>query len=173
MFRFHFRILAIGVFLVSVGFVDAQNKYPALGKKTKAILHGASKVEVFKLTKNKKNNPPVFEAGFKRGILAAGVPQGAKYATKVGAILTAPATRKPSGASGFGPELGFRFWKRKESVSVMVDLDGMQFYLVTKDAKGKIIERNWGGLFDPQLGPSKQIQKLANKAFAKKAKKGK
>jgi hypothetical protein len=108
-----------------------------LGERTIAILSGATRVEVFRLAKwsAKKPKPPSIGADkIQFPITATGKEKGKEFAAKVRALLFDEVTRTPSGASGLRGDVGFRLWKGKESVTVVVDFEGSQFLIVTRDA---------------------------------------
>jgi hypothetical protein len=145
-----------------------------LGKRTIAILSGATRVEVFRLGKQplpKPKDNTIGLDGLQWPIKATGKEQGAAFAAKVRAFLFDEATRKPSGAGGARGWVAFRLWKDKESVTVVVDFEGMHLYIVTRDAEGKQIRTALGGfLFDAKGGIDKgglfaRIKALAREAF--------
>lgn len=139
-----------------------------LGEKTIAILSGATKVEAFRLEKL----PTIGADKFQFEITAT----GKEFAAKARAFLFDEATRTLSGASGFRGDVAFRLWKEKESVTVVVDFEGSQFLLATRDADGKETHVAFGGfLFDAKGGFDKgdlfaRVHGLALDAFPEDAK---
>ena len=144
-----------------------------LGKEAIAILSGATKVEVFRL--EKKIVPPgvstIGEDTIQFSITATGKEKDEKFAAKVRAFLFDEATRTHSGASGFRGDVAFKLYKGEASVTVIVDFEGSQFLLVTRDAKGKQVGASYGGfLFDKKGDFDKgglfaRVKALAVEAF--------
>jgi hypothetical protein len=145
-----------------------------LGERAVAILSGATKVEVFRLEKwpGQKATPKTLGADkLQWTITATGKQKDKEFAAKVQALLFDEVTRTPSGASGFRGDVAFRLWKEKESVTVVVDFEGSQFLVVTRDAEGKQIKTAVGGfLFNAKGEFDKgdlfaRVKALAVKAF--------
>jgi hypothetical protein len=123
-----------------------------LGERTIAVLSGATRVEVFRLEKQlgpKATPKTIGTDKLQWTITATGKEKDKEFAAKVRALLFDEATRTLSGASGFRGDVAFRLWKDKESVTVIIDFDGSQFLIVTRDAEGKELHTAFGGfLFD-------------------------
>lgn len=122
------------------------------GEKAIAILSGATKVEAFRLDKKILAMPGKNTIGadtLQFAITATGKEKDEKFAAKVRVLLFDEATRTHSGAGGFRADVAFRLFKGDESVTVVVDFEGFQFLVVTRDAKGKQLGGAYGGfLFD-------------------------
>jgi hypothetical protein len=119
-----------------------------LGERTIAILSGATRVEVFRLAKwpaPKPKPPSVGSDKLLFSVTATGKEKGKAFAAKVRAVLFDEATRTLSGASGLRGDVAFRLWKGKESVTVVVDFEGSQFFVVARDAGGKETHLAFGG----------------------------
>jgi hypothetical protein len=151
-------VLALSAALVAE---EPTTKVPAavkrdLGDPAVAVLAGATKVEVFRLEKTPTRPPKPAGIGadeFQFAVTATGKVRGEEFAAKVRDLLFDPATRTPSGASGFRGDVGFTVWKDKESVTVVVDFEGSQFLVVDRDAAGKERRVAYGGfLFDAKGG---------------------
>jgi hypothetical protein len=93
-----------------------------LDRRTRAILEGATRVEVFRL--DGKNGPQPAAEGEERigGFLvtARGKDQGKEFAGELADILADEKTYSRGGEACFWPGVAFRVWKGEECVEVLV-----------------------------------------------------
>ena len=110
-------VLAFPVLLLGCGARQGR-----LDRRTRAVLAGATKVEVFRLDGESEMKPKV--AGERRigGFLvtAQGQDQGKELADKLTAILSDEQTCTDNYAKCFWPGVAFRVWKGEETVEVLI-----------------------------------------------------
>lgn len=101
-----------------------------LDARTKAILAGATKVEVFRL--DGKVDPQPQAEGEKRvggfPVTARGTDQGKEFAHKLADILSDEKTYSDDRAACFWPGVAFRVWKGEESAEVLICFQCNNFY---------------------------------------------
>jgi len=129
-----------------------------LGERTLDVLAGATRVEALRLDYAPRDAKEGILPGQARNreqrwkITATGKEQGREFAAKVRAFVCDEATRTASNAGGYRGDVAFRLWKDGESVTVVVDLVGSWFLIVTRDADGKEVQAAVGGFLFNQKG---------------------
>jgi hypothetical protein len=131
-----------------------------LGDKTIAILRGATKVDVFRISPNMAKKDEEKQIGG-YPITATGAEQKKEFAAKLAAVLLEEKTYFGQQARCFNPGVAFRLWKDKESVDVVICFACTDLRLVSRDADGKEI-KSTSGAFGPDIQP---LLKLAKEAF--------
>lgn len=127
-------------------------KEPDLKKATMGILKEATKVEAFRLDPEAKIKPNAATIGSEKMkflIQETAKPKGKELAAKIRDLLLNPRTRQQGSDNKFKPTVAFRLSRpNKASVTLLMDLKGYNFHILTHDNKGKEVEANRGGIFD-------------------------
>jgi hypothetical protein len=129
---------------------------------TLKMLSGATQVECFRI------DPRTSEKDGGKGdkqidgypITAPAKEQGADFAGKLTAALKDEKSYGPP-ARCFFPGVGFRVWKDKESVDVVICYMCSNFYTVTRDADGKEVSRSQMAGFQKNWAAFLQLAKAA------------
>ena len=120
---------------------DSPNK--GLGEAAQKILAGATRVECFRIdprTTAKADDKPAGKHIDGYPIASTAKEQGREFATKLADVLNDKKSYGPP-ARCFFPGVGFRAWKDKDSVDVIICYACSNFYTVTRNAEGKEVAR--------------------------------
>ncbi len=108
-----------------------------------AILKGAKRVEIACLDPVLMIRTPVAPAFQHYPVRAFGKEQGEAYAVALGKVVLEEANlpQFQPVVNFFEPGIGFRLWKDKEKVEVLLDLRSRNLQVIGYDADGKIIKQ--------------------------------
>jgi hypothetical protein len=100
---------------------------------SKAILDGATKVEVFRIDpQNGPNSSKPHQKGEKRIggwlIAAQGADQGMEFVRRLAATLSDETNYTPNDVKCFDPGVAFRIWRREESAEIVICFMCNNFY---------------------------------------------
>ncbi len=133
-----------------------------LGERAVAVLTGATRVEVFRVTadRDKKPDEPGV-GGF--AVTATAKEKDPAFAARLAAVLLdEKAYSNPRVLKCFDPGVAYRVWKDKESVEVLVCFKCRNLRVITRDAEGKEVRRATGSFEDAVFAP---LAKLAKETF--------
>jgi hypothetical protein len=137
-----------------------------LGEATLKILHGATRVECFRIggkPAEKAADPAKDIDGYP--VVVTGKEQGKEFAAELAALLLEEKSLFGGQARCFFPGVGFRLWKEKESVDVIVCYLCTGLRIVARDPEGKVVKQTGGGFG----GNWASWVKLAQQAFPEDA----
>jgi hypothetical protein len=127
------------------------------------ILSGATRVECFRIdprTADKGDGKPDAKQIDGYPITSTGKEQGREFAGKLSAALKDEKSYGPP-ARCFFPGVGFRAWKGKESVDVVICYMCSNLYVVARDAEGKQIAQTGLSGFKENRAAFVQLAKVA------------
>src|SRR6516165_585542 len=121
------RIMAILLLMAPLLMVvGCGSSTKGLGSDTKAILKGATKVEVFRIDADDGRAPQTTRKASGKGrvgrysIVAQGEDQGPEFASKLARVLLDESAYSNAWAGCFWPGVAFRFWKGKQSIDMII-----------------------------------------------------
>jgi hypothetical protein len=134
--------------------------------RTRAILAGATQVEVFRIDGKEEPSEEKPGQGVERRIsgfrvLSRGADQGQPFAAKLADILLDDATYTDTGAGCYWPGLAFRVWRDKDCVDVLICFLCHNLYCGPPRDRGRATEN---GGFQGSPAESRLIR-LAKEAF--------
>jgi hypothetical protein len=110
--------------LLAIAVVGCGPSAPRLGERGTAILRGATRVEVFRVSPATSfDAQPGDKLIGRHLILARGTEQGPRFASRLAAVLLGPGLTRTDKKCGVQPGVAYRFWKGDESVAVLVCFD--------------------------------------------------
>lgn len=135
-----------------------------LDKRTKTILAGATRVEVFRLDGDNRSSveKPAREGDKRIGgflVTAQGQNQGKAFAAKLADILSDRSTYALAFAGCFSPGVAYRIWKDEESVEVLICFKCHNFYC---GPPADSVQENASFVRSPREG---DLVRLAKEAF--------
>ena len=106
-----------------------------------AILKGATRVEIVRIQPQVELRKPV-QRSFGSFVVSATIEKGETEALAVGkAILEDAQKPPPEAANLFRPAIGFRLWKDKEYVNILLDVASHNLQVIGYDADGKVLKQ--------------------------------
>ena len=135
-------VLLTVLFAVAAPLPEPKPANERYGDAVVAILKAPTRVEVFRLRPSVPLRRPVQQAFGGYAIIAVGAEQGEAAAVALGkTILEDARVMTPPAVNFFLPWIGFRVWKDKENVEVLLDPQNHNLQVIGHDAEGKVLKQ--------------------------------